>query len=124
MLKTIVKIAMIATSVGEPVATVTRNARPVVMSDPMYGMNPPKNASTASGRASGIPRTIMIRNWVAAPKTEIAPRADHVAAEDAERATRRASTWVRRPGSRRPRNPPEAVAVAQEVERQQHPGAG
>ncbi len=40
---------------------------------PMYGMNPPKNDSTANGSASGSPRTTMIRNWVAAPKIEIAP---------------------------------------------------
>ena len=51
MLNTIVKMAMIAMSVGDPVATVTRNASPVVISDPMYGMNPPNTASTASGRA-------------------------------------------------------------------------
>ena len=73
MLKTIVKMAMIRMSWGDPVATVTRNARPVVISDPMYGMNPPKTARMASGNASGMPRTAMIRNWVAAPKTEIAP---------------------------------------------------
>ena len=43
------------------------------MNDPMYGMNPPKNDSTASGSASGMPRMAMIRNWVAAPNTEMAP---------------------------------------------------
>ena len=51
MLNTIVKMAMIAMSWGVPVATVTRNASPVVISDPMYGMNPPKTARTASGSA-------------------------------------------------------------------------
>ena len=73
MLKTMVKIPMIGMSVASPVETVTRNARPVVMKDPMYGMNPPKNDSTARGAASGMPRTNMIRNWVAAPNAEIDP---------------------------------------------------
>ena len=39
----------------------------------MYGMNPPNTARTASGRASGMPRMVMIRHCVAAPKIEIAP---------------------------------------------------
>ena len=39
----------------------------------MYGMNPPKNESTASGSASGVPRIVMMTSWVAAPKREIAP---------------------------------------------------
>ena len=39
----------------------------------MYGMNPPKNDRTARGRASGMPRINMIRNWVTAPNSEIAP---------------------------------------------------
>ena len=73
MLKTMVKTAMIAMSCGVPVATVTKNANPVVMSEPIYGMNPPKTARIASGRAYGIPRIVMIRNCVAAPKIEIAP---------------------------------------------------
>ena len=73
MLNTIVKMAMIAMSWGVPVATVTRKASPVVMSEPMYGMKPPNTARTASGSASGMPRMVMIRNWVAAPKIEMAP---------------------------------------------------
>ena len=73
MLNTIVKTPITMMSVELPVATVTRNARPVVMNDPMYGMKPPKNESTARGRASGSPSTAMITNWVAAPKIEIAP---------------------------------------------------
>ena len=39
----------------------------------MYGMNPPKNDSTARGSASGIPRIAMITNWLTAPKSAIAP---------------------------------------------------
>ena len=39
----------------------------------MYGMKPPNTANTASGSASGMPRMVMIRNWVAAPKTDTRP---------------------------------------------------
>ena len=73
MLNTIVKIAITAMSVGVPTATVTRNAIPVVMNEPMYGMNPPKNDRTARGRASGIPSTAMTANCVAAPNAEMTP---------------------------------------------------
>ena len=73
MLKIRVKASMTTMSVGEPTATVTRKAIPVVMKLPMYGMKPPKKDSTASGSASGRPRTNMIANCVMAPNAEIAP---------------------------------------------------
>ena len=73
MLKTSVKISMMKASCVVPVAIVTRSARPVVSRLPMYGMYPPKNESTASGQASGIPSSHMMANWLAAPAAEIAP---------------------------------------------------
>ena len=63
----------------------------------------------------------MISHWVTALNAESATRRDHVAAEHAERAAcrppRRASVGPARAG--RGSRPPEGVAVAQEVERQQ-----
>ena len=53
MLKTMVQTNMIATSVGSPVATVIRNAAPVVMNPPIYGMKPRKNDRIAIGTATG-----------------------------------------------------------------------
>ncbi len=50
-----------------------RNAIPVEMKPPMYGMKHRKKESTNTGRANGRPRRTMIRNWLPAPTSEIAP---------------------------------------------------
>ncbi len=42
------------------------------MKPPMYGMNPAKSARTASGKARGSPRRVMMTHWLAAPKAEMA----------------------------------------------------
>ncbi len=73
MLNTSVQTAMTTMSVGLPTAIVIRNARPVEMKPPMYGMKHRKKDRTNTGRASGSPRTTMITNWLAAPTKEIAP---------------------------------------------------
>ena len=94
---------------------------PVVISDPMYGMKPTKIARTASGSASGIPRMVMIRNWVAAPKSEMAPVPIMYPPSTSNARLPAASTCERRPGSTRSRKPRQNVStVAHEVERQEH----
>ena len=58
-----------------PNATVIRNAIALVTNWPMYGMNPPKNDRTATGRANGIPSSVMITKPVTAlnaPRTPVA----------------------------------------------------
>ena len=72
MLNTSVQMPMITTSVAEPSATVSRNAMPVEMNPPMYGMKHRKNDRTNTGRANGMPSTTMITSWLAAPTNEIA----------------------------------------------------
>ena len=73
MLNTSVQMSMIAMSIGGPTATVSRNAIPVEMKPPMYGMKHRMNDRTNTGSASGIPSTSMITSWLAAPTNEIAP---------------------------------------------------
>ena len=51
---------MMTMSVVDPNANATRNAIALVMNWPMYGMNPPKKDSTATGSASGRPSRTMI----------------------------------------------------------------
>ncbi len=95
---------MITMSLSLPVATVTRNAKPVVIIEPMYGMKPPKNERTASGRAKGIPSIVMITNWDTAPKSEMALVPSMYPPSTAKARPPAAPIYDRRPGSKRSRN--------------------
>ncbi len=89
MLKTAVQIPMKMMSWVVPKATVIRNAIALVTNCPMYGMNPPKNDSTATGSANGIPSSVMItKPVIGIERAEDAGR-DHVAAEHDDRLVAR-----------------------------------
>ncbi len=57
----------------DPNATVRRNAIPVEMKPPMYGMKHRTNERTKTANANGIPSTSMMTSWLAAPTSEIRP---------------------------------------------------
>ena len=74
MLKTIVKMAMIRMSWGDPVATVTRNARPVVIERPDVRDEPAEDRQDGQRQGQRDAEDDHDqRTGSPAPKTEIAP---------------------------------------------------